>query len=279
VVRQSVLSKSAGGKVSWWVGHGGELTISWAETNRLPSVVSSATPSRRNSWTTSSPTDTDLQALQPVPESLETSPSAPTDPGNEAGTEVEDEDNEDEIGRKGSIYLDANEDGPSVAEILQELRRLPDQPSCDQYTSPVASSPNTVEPELRSPSTPALLHLPVPQPAPPAMTPSTQTHTQARSSSTSTNRNRRSRSGVRHSFSSAIRVSARAGGEADQHGGRADAVVELHEESAAAFQDFLFWCYPQYVPHNHVSHLDAQDSLECKVTWTNVDDVRTTALI
>lgn len=35
-------------------------------------------------------------------------------------------------------------------------------------------------------------------------------------------------------------------------------MVELHEESASAFQDFLFWAYPH---------------LECKVTWGNVENV------
>ncbi|BEJ17957.1 hypothetical protein CspHIS471_0702340 [Cutaneotrichosporon sp. HIS471] len=36
---------------------------------------------------------------------------------------------------------------------------------------------------------------------------------------------------------------------------RHDALIELPEDSPAAFQDFLFWAYPH---------------LECKVTWTNV---------
>lgn len=34
--------------------------------------------------------------------------------------------------------------------------------------------------------------------------------------------------------------------------------MELHETSAVAFQDFLFWAYP---------------SMECKVSWTNVEDL------
>ncbi|ORY33422.1 hypothetical protein BCR39DRAFT_519937 [Naematelia encephala] len=59
----------------------------------------------------------------------------------------------------------------------------------------------------------------------------------------------------RRSFSS-VRASLRA--TAGRGEGHMDAVVELHEESAAAFQDFLFWCYPH---------------LECKVTWTNVENL------
>ena len=251
-----------------------ELMTSWAETNRLPSVLSSATPSRRDSWITSSPTDTDLQALHPVPENLDL---APTNSAIELRThhdthlEDDDEDTDNDLERKGSIYLDAHEDGPSVAEILQELRYLPDTPSNDLYAGGIASPPPAVDPDIRSPSTPALLHLPGPQPAPPAMTPSIQA--QARSSSTSANRSRRRRSGMRQSFSSAIRVSARTGGDRDDRGGKTDAVVELHEESAAAFQDFLFWCYPQCVQFKAPAWVIAHVSLECKVTWTNVEDV------
>nr|XP_019010346.1 uncharacterized protein I206_04814 [Kwoniella pini CBS 10737]OCF49127.1 hypothetical protein I206_04814 [Kwoniella pini CBS 10737] len=59
---------------------------------------------------------------------------------------------------------------------------------------------------------------------------------------------------IRHSFSSGP------GDGQPQHGRRRmlEAVVELHEESPAAFQDFLFWAYPH---------------LECKVTWTNVENL------
>jgi hypothetical protein len=62
---------------------------------------------------------------------------------------------------------------------------------------------------------------------------------------------------LRHSFSSTILSHPGAPVPAPVRV-QAEAVVELHEESAAAFQDFLFWAYP---------HLD------CKVSWTNVEPV------
>ena len=62
---------------------------------------------------------------------------------------------------------------------------------------------------------------------------------------------------LRHSFSSSTMPSTntRPTLRVDED---VEATVELHEESAAAFQDFLFWAYP---------HLD------CRVTWTNVEAV------
>lgn len=62
---------------------------------------------------------------------------------------------------------------------------------------------------------------------------------------------------LRHSFSSSTMpsTSTRPTLRVDED---VEATVELHEESAAAFQDFLFWAYP---------HLD------CRVTWTNVEAV------
>ena len=62
---------------------------------------------------------------------------------------------------------------------------------------------------------------------------------------------------LRHSFSSSTMPSAdtRTTLRVDED---VEATVELHEESAAAFQDFLFWAYP---------HLD------CRVSWTNVEAV------
>lgn len=137
--------------------------------------------------------------------------------GDEASTE-----------RNGSIYLDAHEDGPSVAEILKELRQLP-EPHVEQTSTP-------------GPCEPILLHPTASRPLPPAITPP-PIHRE-KSTSSHPHKSRR-QSGVRHSFSSAIRVSARTCGVPGGADPRTDAVVELHEESAAAFQDFLFWCYPQ----------------------------------
>ncbi|OCF61299.1 hypothetical protein L486_00946 [Kwoniella mangroviensis CBS 10435] len=63
-------------------------------------------------------------------------------------------------------------------------------------------------------------------------------------------RTTRTRSTIRHSFSSGVGMGAR--------NPKLEAVVELHEESPGAFHDFLFWAYPH---------------LECKVTWTNVENL------
>ena len=62
---------------------------------------------------------------------------------------------------------------------------------------------------------------------------------------------------LRHSFSSSTipSTATRSTLRVDED---VEATVELHEESAAAFQDFLFWAYP---------HLD------CRVSWTNVEAV------
>ncbi|WVO21183.1 uncharacterized protein IAS62_002489 [Cryptococcus decagattii] len=64
---------------------------------------------------------------------------------------------------------------------------------------------------------------------------------------------RRDRTALRASFSSSLHPSQNFKSSPFPEG--PETVVELHEESASAFQDFLFWAYPH---------------LECKVTWTNV---------
>ncbi|OXG18022.1 hypothetical protein C367_04835 [Cryptococcus neoformans Ze90-1] len=64
---------------------------------------------------------------------------------------------------------------------------------------------------------------------------------------------KRDRTALRASFSSSLHSFQNFKSSPLPRG--AEAVVELHEESASAFQDFLFWAYPH---------------LECKVTWTNV---------
>jgi hypothetical protein len=68
---------------------------------------------------------------------------------------------------------------------------------------------------------------------------------------------------LRHSFSSSTipSTATRSTLRVDED---VEATVELHEESAAAFQDFLFWAYP---------HLD------CRVSWTNVEAVSTFPLV
>jgi len=144
--------------------------------------------------------------------------------------------------RKASVYLDAQEEDPSVADILRELRELPDTPREDEA---VSDDRDTFDNEVRQAAAPALLQPTTASTAPPSITSPPAASTSSKPGSISAQRKGRRRSGLRHSFSSAIRVSARTEGEQDAKGVKADAVVELHEESASAFQDFLFWCYPQ----------------------------------
>ncbi|WVN84982.1 uncharacterized protein L203_100119 [Cryptococcus depauperatus CBS 7841] len=61
---------------------------------------------------------------------------------------------------------------------------------------------------------------------------------------------KRNRSLLRASFSSSLHPT-----QDGIKSKNAEVVVELHDESASAFQDFLYWTYPH---------------LECKVSWTNV---------
>jgi hypothetical protein len=132
--------------------------------------------------------------------------------------------------RKGSVYLDAVSDpsdatGPSVGEIMRELRELP-------------SPANVPELEAHAQSTRVnLLPAPVAPSSPSVRTPVTRT--------------------LRHSFSSST-IPSSIHRPTHQLNEDVEAIVELHEESAAAFQDFLFWAYP---------HLD------CRVSWTNVEAV------
>lgn len=210
--------------------------------------MASTTPSLRDSWTTSSPTDTDAANLSRVIEATEGASSVSLNDkvGVEDRDRTEGGDTDAEsvyTEKNASIYLDANEDGPSVAEILKELRELPDTPkNPDRLTTPGPTTPAT-------PATPLLMLPTASHPLPPTVTPPILPPKLIRERSSSSHRHNyqgRRRSGVRHSFSSAIRVSKMVQtGDVDDSGGRAEAVVELHEESAAAFQDFLFWCYPQ----------------------------------
>ncbi|WVF72976.1 hypothetical protein IAT40_007794 [Kwoniella sp. CBS 6097] len=195
--------------------------------------------------------------------------------------------------RKGSSYLDASEDDPSVADILRELRGLPETPSeasrsindlledsGPTLSEVVAGSsnrprgltlrprPDTLEPvalalaaaesrnaDPMSPITPTqpTSTQPVPADVPaPLSAASGVPRRMGRS---------RTRSTIRHSFSSGTLPAGRSrldGVGSSRSTIGAEAVVELHEESASAFHDFLFWAYPH---------------LECKVTWTNVENL------
>ena len=83
--------------------------------------MTSAVPSRRASWASSSAPNIDSPSLPQVIESIESS--------FECGNYVLEEDGESsKTERKDSIYLDAQEEDPSVADILRELRELPDNP-------------------------------------------------------------------------------------------------------------------------------------------------------
>ena len=211
--------------------------VSWAETNLLKPALDSR----------DSPTDTGP--------SCQFSFQSPIDKDDQ----VIREDDQSETTEIGSVYLDASEDGPSVAEILKELREMELQET-DTVSNTEDDLAHPSIDNLKSHGTPLPLH-------PPPLGTLKTTTTPHQSRSASTNRRGRRRSGIRHSFSSAIRVSA--GSDLRQEGNPI-AIVELHAESAAAFQDFLYWCYPQYV----TKRTRAEYSLECKVTWTNVENVR-----
>jgi len=138
--------------------------------------------------------------------------------------------------RKGSVYLDAVSDPaeaagqPSLGEIMRELREMPSLANEPDNTSSLESHAQSTSVNL--------LPAPVAPSPPSARVPPTRT--------------------LRHSFSSST-IPSSINRPAHQLNEDVEAVVELHEESAAAFQDFLFWTYP---------HLD------CRVSWTNVEAVR-----
>jgi hypothetical protein len=279
---------------------------SWAETNHVP--LESASPSRRDSvLSTASPTDTDTDTgVDPCTGNgsgidnrtgrviishshspgLENQPcSTPMMPSSSDGWQSALGDSDDAgSSRKASVYLDAN-DGPSVAEIMRELRELPEPGSASgtsgaspsrqatpsttphspanldhtpalgelSFSSPRASAFSTLPASL-----PALLQPQSSQPLPPAITTSSPSTLPSRLV------RRRERSPIRHSFSSFVRPPSITRPPArGRDGSDIEAVVELHEESASAFQDFLFWAYPH---------------LECKVTWGNVENVSTVCI-
>ena len=180
---------------------------SWAETAQI-------TPSS----CLSSPTDTDpvIPSLSLVPETV----SLACSDENENGNETDDS-------KRASIYLEANEDEPNVADILRELREIP---NVGVPSRPLNTPSDEALGEIQSPRSPLpiLLQLQTCQPLPPTITTTVPSQR---------------RSGIRHSFSSMTGPNRR--------DGLAEAVVELHEESASAFQDFLFWAYPQSVLMSH----------------------------
>ncbi|WOO81997.1 uncharacterized protein LOC62_04G005502 [Vanrija pseudolonga] len=184
---------------------------------------------------------------------------------------------------KSSVYLDALDDGPSVADILRELREMPDprtvttplealldrdrqspltRPSSSPLiplgsssvpTSPMAQPRRSTESQspLSSslPRSSALLPPPLSSP-PLALQPG---HTLPAPPAVTTALARRR--GPSSSYPEQSAVLAWPGSKHHVGLDKVDAVVELHE-SPSAFQDFLFWAYPH---------------LECKVTWTNVE--------
>jgi hypothetical protein len=174
------------------------------------------------------------------------------------------------LGPGASVYLDAMESGPSMADVMRDLRDLPDIANSVDTLSildptslnlPQADIPLLGEishlppppsiPPRSSSALPSLDATSSPQPVPPRPSPGPRRPSRRRSSAQYS-----IASGKRDPSVSRLRASA--GRTTKDQDSRMDAVVQLHEESASAFHDFLFWAYPH---------------LECKVTWTNVENV------
>lgn len=210
---------------------------------------------------------------------------------------------DDRSENKSSVYLDAvdgfdNGPGPSVAEILRELRDIPEpvgaaldaiegsrgrtdaiaQPTptaAHPHVLPFSAAPRTppsqaspVVPPERPRSAPAPSPsevLPPPQPTslspplPMRLQPVLPSACPPTVTAASARRNTRDPRSETHFDPNIPAWPGRtAASPAAAEKERPDATVELHEESPGAFQDFLFWAYPH---------------LECKVTWTNVEGV------
>ncbi|KAL7418456.1 hypothetical protein Q5752_006914 [Cryptotrichosporon argae] len=229
-----------------------------------------------------SPTDTDVPSApygQPVPTS--------TDPLDDEPRWTDSDATESDTGgqsKQTSVYLDAAE-GPSVAEILRELRELPDAVSVSvsvfehaAHVEKLAPAPSEGDwrpaaehpARPKTPSTPSFPFLLAPQSSLPL--PPTVTTQSADASPSGRHRTMRSADGTDGTASAGRRDASRrmthrastvysldppdcAVARGDTGAG-IDALVELKEEDAGAFQDFLFWAYPH---------------LECKVSWTNVE--------
>jgi len=196
------------------------LTGSWAENNHHNSAPTS---SRRSP----SPTETETDTTNDHASSTQDRPSSVKEQD-----EVASESSTGAQSRKGSVYLDAvsepSDSQSSINEMKRGLREMPDvaqeHEQDDQVITPDIASLNV---EATSSPLPSLL-------------PSAQ----------------KTRI-LRHSFSSST-IPSSAVRPTHRFDEEVEAVVELHEESAAALQDFLFWAYP---------HLD------CRVSWTNVEAV------
>ncbi|WVQ72642.1 hypothetical protein IAR50_002201 [Cryptococcus sp. DSM 104548] len=132
-----------------------------------------------------------------------------------------DSDRESEATRdRASVYLDPDDQSWSLDPDPDQLDIKAHRPSCEELIARCLPRPNS-----------------------------------SANSTVRTPRRAQDRVTLRASFSSSLhRPSTDTGGHRDNPDG-AIAEVELHEEKASAFQDFLFWAYPH---------------LECKVTWTNV---------
>lgn len=208
---------------------------------------------------------------------------------------------DEEARQVASIYLDAQEDGPDIEQILQELRAMPDPPS-RAISSPAsavdladmlrgnAHSVSSTAPaadsgeDARDPSASANLAVAHGDSQGDAERdiPSRSSIQQRRRSSRmsmSSIATRQSRIFTPLRVSTTLTPPAVASAEAELapdigaytadpgaaqqtvvgRASSAEVTVELHEERASAFHDFLFWAYPH---------------LECKVTWGNVEDVR-----
>ena len=207
---------------------------------------------------------------------------------------------DEEARQVASIYLDAQEDGPDIEQILQELRAIPDPPSraisspasavdlADMLRDDAHSVSSTVPAadsgeDVRDPSASAKLavaHGDSQGDAERDIPPRSLIQQRRRSSrmSMSSIATRQSRVFTPLRVSTTLAPPAVASAEAEltpdigactadpgaaeqtvvQRASSAEVTVELHEERASAFQDFLFWAYPH---------------LECKVTWGNVEDV------
>ncbi|WWD19641.1 hypothetical protein CI109_104103 [Kwoniella shandongensis] len=252
----------------------GLLEGNWAETNHgdTLSVLSSSyvePPSVPNHPPSSPPTDTDPPSPAPITSivsharppisqrhSSRLRPRSP--PSHPDSILNDDHDNEDGEGRRDSVYLDATEDSSTIADILRDLRESPNTPLSDVRNIGDVLEENTptlseVEGNARVEQVSSSSTLSNPAAMSPPQSGPTETVTTDRNTSL---RPTVQRSSYRPSFSSSIRPLRASTSRVRENG--AEAVVELHEESASAFQDFLFWAYPH---------------LECRVTWTNVENL------
>ncbi|WWD03656.1 hypothetical protein V865_001711 [Kwoniella europaea PYCC6329] len=268
----------------------GLLQGNWAETNPItnPTTPSSyaidLSPTPSVGFPSSPPTDTDPPSPRHVPipddsdhrqEDLNVEPND-IHSGGQSELSIPTREEAHHIAvdstiriRKSDLYIDGTDD-PSVADILRELRELPETPDGVRAISDVLEDNTPTLGEVISghgnsigslsrltiQPPPPDVHLPdgsAPLISPSPSVESVQTElapSHQPSSARLSIRTTRTRSTIRHSFSSGTGMGMK--------NTRLEAVVELHEESPAAFHDFLFWAYPH---------------LECKVTWTNAENL------